>query len=108
MPFPFTDLSGNKPRPAIIISNSKVNKSSDVIIAQITSTEIKSDYGTEITNEVTTPFRPNQNGDVVKSFILFKKIVTIDQNIIKKKITSLKSEKLGFVLKKINELIELE
>jgi mRNA interferase MazF len=35
--FPFTDMHGEKLRPAIIISNEIVNQTGDVIIVMITS-----------------------------------------------------------------------
>lgn len=37
VPFPFTMGTSAKPRPAIVVSNSIVNKTQDVILAQITS-----------------------------------------------------------------------
>ncbi|HUZ61507.1 MAG TPA: type II toxin-antitoxin system PemK/MazF family toxin [Hanamia sp.] len=37
VPFPFSDLTASKVRPAIVISNSTVNKTNDLILAQITS-----------------------------------------------------------------------
>jgi mRNA interferase MazF len=37
VPFPFTDLSTSKRRPALIISNDIVNSTGDVIIVTITS-----------------------------------------------------------------------
>ena len=38
VPFPFTDLTNSKRRPALIISNNKFNKESgDVIVCAITS-----------------------------------------------------------------------
>ena len=37
VPYPFSDLSTIKKRPAIVVSNELVNKSNDVIIARITS-----------------------------------------------------------------------
>lgn len=37
VPFPFTMGTSSKPRPAIVVSNSIVNKTQDVILAQIIS-----------------------------------------------------------------------
>jgi len=37
IPFPYSDLSGSKKRPAIIVSNKNVNKSSNVICGVITT-----------------------------------------------------------------------
>ena len=40
--FPFTDASQSKPRPAMIISNSRVNRTGDYLLIMITS-KIKKD-----------------------------------------------------------------
>jgi len=37
VPFPFTMGTSSKVRPAIVVSNSTVNNTEDVILAQITS-----------------------------------------------------------------------
>jgi mRNA interferase MazF len=37
VPFPFSDDTGSKFRPAIVISNNRVNNSLDIILAQITA-----------------------------------------------------------------------
>ena len=37
VPFPYSDQTGNKVRPALILSNLKFNKNEDVIICAITS-----------------------------------------------------------------------
>jgi mRNA interferase MazF len=37
IPFPFTDLSQSKKRPAIILSNAKPNAQGDYLLVQITS-----------------------------------------------------------------------
>ncbi len=42
IPFPFTNLSQTKRRPALIISNNKVNETGDYLLVQITS-RVKSD-----------------------------------------------------------------
>lgn len=44
VPFPFTDLTSEKQRPALIISNDIVNLTNDVIVAQITSNLHNDDF----------------------------------------------------------------
>ena len=44
VPFPFTLGTSSKPRPAIVVSNSIVNKTQDVILAQITSKPRKDEF----------------------------------------------------------------
>ncbi|RKX69511.1 MAG: type II toxin-antitoxin system PemK/MazF family toxin [Spirochaetes bacterium] len=80
VPFPFTDLTTNKKRPALIISPDEYNRGLDVIIAFITS-NIKS---------------PNKMGDYQiqdwkisnfpKPSMLRMKFATIDTSIVKKKL----------------------
>ena len=41
IPFPYSDLTGAKQRPALIISNRKINDSADRICCFITSNETK-------------------------------------------------------------------
>ena len=53
--FPFTDLSNSKVRPAVIISNDKINISGDYLIVMISTQEIKGDFSVNISNiDVTT------------------------------------------------------
>ena len=40
--FPFTDISGTKKRPALILSNDTINQTGDYLLAMITS-QVKRD-----------------------------------------------------------------
>lgn len=98
IPFPFSDLSNFKKRPALVITKLK---GQDLILAQITSQSINDDYGININNEdfsvgslkVISNIRPNR-------------IFTADENIILYKIGSLKKEKLDQAISKIIEIIK--
>ncbi|WP_068671846.1 type II toxin-antitoxin system PemK/MazF family toxin, partial [Thermosulfurimonas dismutans] len=48
IPFPFSDLTGAKRRPALVISNLK---GEDLILCQITSKKVKDEYTIVITEE---------------------------------------------------------
>lgn len=101
VPFPFTNLSGTKNRPAVIVSNRGVNNSSDVILAQITTQSIYGQYGVTISNtDVTTPFRPPHTS----MNIYCKKIAVIEKSLIKNKITSLTDQKLTELLQAVRSL----
>ena len=54
VPFPFSNQGGSKPRPAIVVSNSKVNKSKDIILAQITSIQRADEYSYVLENKMIT------------------------------------------------------
>src|SRR5277367_3381448 len=87
IPFPFTDLSTLKQRPAFIISSNSYNKiHADIIICAITShipTQIEPfDY--KMTTDDT-----RQAGLPKESLIKLDKIVTIDKRLVRKKLGTL-------------------
>ncbi|WP_286389587.1 type II toxin-antitoxin system PemK/MazF family toxin [Myroides marinus] len=95
--FPFTDLTGFKVRPALIISNSSVNKSNDYLIMMITTQHIGGSFGIEFDNDdLTTPLKP----PITKAYIYTKKLALLDKTIIHKKISTLKN------LSKFQNIIE--
>ena len=49
IPFPYSDLTGSKQRPALIISNNKINKNQDRICCLVTTNPHKEDL--EITRD---------------------------------------------------------
>lgn len=95
IPFPFSDLSNSKVRPAIVLSNSVVNKTSDIICAQITSQVYKDAYSFEIKDADTTVKLGGTNE------IRCHKIFTADKSIIRKKISHLHSDRQVARLTKI-------
>lgn len=83
LPFPFTDLSGQKIRPALIVASS--SKDNDVIVLFIAS-------NTKLKIKDTVSVLPSiQNGVKVASDIVCSKIATLDKNIILGKIGVIES-----------------
>lgn len=71
IPFPFTDLSGNKKRPALVLASSEV----DITVAFI-STQIRRKEETDVFLE------PTKGNDLKKSSLLrLSKFATIDKNL---------------------------
>jgi len=96
IPFPFSDLSNFKKRPALVIS---VLKGDDLILCQITSQNISDDYAISISNEDLA------SGDLkTKSNIRPNRIFTADKNIILYKLGNLKENK---VIESVEKLIEI-
>ncbi len=100
VPFPFTDLSGQKVRPAIIISNQ--SKSTDVIVLFITTqTKTKFPY--------TVPAVPsNKNGLKASSLIICNKIATLDRAVILGELGEIESDtfcKIETEIKKVLGLV---
>lgn len=98
--FPFSDLTSNKVRPAIIISNSIVNKTTDVILAQITSKLHNDSFSFVIEDKYISRSLEGQ------SEIRCNKLFTAEKSIIKKKISSLISDKHSELLEKITSLLK--
>ena len=82
-PFPLTDLSSTKVRPAIVVSGIEVNQTDDVILAAITTNLRNDEFSFRLENSDLT--RPMHRQSEVRCHKLF----TCDQNTIRKIITKL-------------------
>ena len=95
VPFPFTDLSTNKKRPALVISPNQYNKSWEVVIAFITSNLSSKprmgDY----------KIRAWQKAGLPKPSLIRMRFATIDKSIIIKKIGELTEIDIEFVQPKL-------
>lgn len=81
IPVPFTDLSSQKRRPVIIISNNTYNhKTKDVVVVAMTSNPIEVDYSFSITSSDLVSGKLNRPAK-----IRVDKIYTLSQSIIVKK-----------------------
>lgn len=97
VPFPFSDLSSSKKRPALVLSDLEGD---DLILAQITSKKISDSYSIELK---TSDFN---NGNLNKdSNIRPNKIFTADQNIVLYKVGNLNDEKMDEVINKIVKIL---
>lgn len=97
IPFPFSDLSGAKHRPALVIASMKGD---DIILCQITSKSYGDPYSVLL-----------ELSDFVKgtlpqtSFIRPNKIFTADSSIVKRTIGHVSPEKIDEVIAAINDII---
>ncbi len=99
IPFPYSDLTGSKQRPALIISNEKLNKTDDRICCLITANNPK--QGILIKKNYF-----EQNKLPFKSWVKPQRIFTIDKRIIKKKLCTINNNFHQEILKKIFEFIK--
>lgn len=97
VPFPFSDLSQAKRRPALVIASLPGD---DVILCQITSQAIRDDYALSITNEDFSTGSLNQSSNVRPN-----RIFTADRNIILYSAGQLKPEVLEQVILKIIDIL---
>ncbi len=95
VPFPFSDMSGNKVRPVLVISNNKYNATGeDIIVCGITKRIKYSVYSIEINSS------DLGSGTLYsKSTIKVENLLKIKRNLIIKKIGELKPEILEKVIK---------
>ena len=99
VPFPYSDLTGRKVRPALIVSTPKFNKDEDVIICALTSSIKKRPYSITITGKNTAR---NQLRD--ESQIRADTITRIKKDLIIKEIDVLDDETFENVLKILNSI----
>ncbi|GBD98132.1 pemK-like protein [bacterium BMS3Abin07] len=99
VPFPFSDLSHSKKRPALVISTLEGD---DIILCQITSQAIKDDYAILLTEEDFAKGRLKQQSNIRPN-----RIFTADGHIVLYKVGSLKREKLKEVIEKIIGIIQI-
>ena len=95
-PFPFSDLTASKKRPALVVANLKGD---DLIICLITSQNAKDDYAISLSNN------DFANGTLKKaSNIRPNRLFTIDSKIILYRIGTLENKKSQEVIEKILEI----
>jgi len=101
VPFPYSDLTASKQRPALIISNSLVNRSEDRICCLITSNFFNEGIPIENKNFESgkLPF---------KSWVKVNRIFSVNEKIIRKKLCTINREFHGRLLAEIGKILALE
>lgn len=101
IPYPYTDLSGSKQRPAVIVSRESANKG-NYIVAKITSV-IRSDaFSFQISpSDIDRELKS-------KSEVRTNELFTVSESIIIKKFGSFKRPPLERLLSRIGENISLD
>ena len=95
VPFPFTDLSRQKARPAVVLSPKSFNeRSPDVILAAISSKIPSTPGDLEIVIRRADPAFPS-TGLRVNSVIKASKLITIEQSLIYRTLGNLADEMLS-------------
>ena len=103
LPFPFTDLSGSKKRPALVISNTEFNKKNeDLICCLITSNPNVKDGIRIINKDMESGFLEFES--TIKPYRLF----TANKKIIYKVLGKLGKEKSILIANAINRLIRIQ
>ncbi len=105
VPFPFSDLSRQKVRPVLILSNNKYNQfSSDILVCGLTTNLKPTSYSVLVTPDDVEGKDKLRH----KSKIKVDAIVSLDQKLLIKSIAKLKSSLFKKVINEINKLIKSE
>ncbi len=98
IPVPFTDLSSQRRRPVIVISNSSYNqKTTDIVVVAMTSNPVEVDYSFTISSSDLVQGQLNRPGKV-----RVDKIYTLSQSIVINKFGQVNLN----VLKRIRSLLQ--
>ncbi|MEK6657626.1 MAG: type II toxin-antitoxin system PemK/MazF family toxin [Nitrospirota bacterium] len=97
VPFPFSDLTQSKRRPAIVIS---ALDGDDLILCQITSQSIKDNYAILLNDKDFEAGSLKQSSNVRPN-----RIFTADSHIVLYRIGNLKQDKLNKIIERIVEII---
>ena len=98
IPFPFSDLSQSKRRPALIITPLEGD---DAILCQITSKTIKDLYAISIDDSDFEAGSLKQSGNIRPN-----RLFTADSHIILYRVGHIKNDKLNQVIEKLVEIIK--
>lgn len=101
IPFPFTDLSSTKIRPALVISNGLL-RGDDLILCAITSQHSG-------IHEIELPGASLEKGALpLKSYVRTGKIVSLQRKTIRGIVAKVHKQKLKEVLSEIKSVLELQ
>jgi mRNA interferase MazF len=98
LPFPYSDLSSSKKRPALVIATLHGD---DIILCQITSRQRYENYVIDLADSDFKQGRLN-----VDSYIRSNRIFTADKSIILYKIGSIKEKKINEVIDRIIKILK--
>ena len=101
VPFPFSDQSGKKVRPVIVISNNDFNiASEDIIVVGVTSNISKDKYTINLTDKDLDEGKLHTN-----CCIKIENILKLDKELIVKKIGKINKNTFKEIVSKLNEII---
>lgn len=102
VPFPFSDQSGRKVRPVIVLSNNEFNgHSEDIIVTGVTSNISKDKYATKLDN------KDLEEGKLITNCMAkVENILKLDRDLIIKKIGKIKKGKIKEIIEIFHKIIE--
>ncbi len=104
IPIPFTDLTSQKKRPAVIISNDSYNEThEDIVVVALTSNVEPRDFAVMLTSD-----ELEEGALKVTSMIRADKIYTLNKSIVLKTFGRVKPDILSKIKDSLLKIIELQ
>ncbi|HOO84158.1 MAG TPA: type II toxin-antitoxin system PemK/MazF family toxin [Prolixibacteraceae bacterium] len=100
--FPFSDLTITKKRPALVVSNSKVNNTGDYLLVQITSKNIPD----HLTYPLSDNCFVNEKVLPLQSYVRLHKVFLLNQSLIVSKLAELNKNEVASVINGIINLLK--
>ncbi|MBS4022288.1 MAG: type II toxin-antitoxin system PemK/MazF family toxin [Dethiobacter sp.] len=97
IPFPFSDLSTSKRRPALVLAGLTGN---DIILCQVTSKAVSDEYAVPLLTHDFNEGSLNQDSNIRPN-----RLFTADESIIVYKAGAINNNKLGMAIDKIIEIL---
>ena len=101
IPFPYSDLTGIKQRPALIISNDRINRTEDKICCLITSNEPKQGV-------LISPKHLEKGSLPFTSWVKPQRIFTFHERVARKKLCTVTREFHDKIVSELNEFLKTE
>ena len=104
VPFPFSDQSGKKVRPVIVISNIEFNEhSEDYLVVGITSNVSREKYSLRLTNN------DLEDGKLfTQCCAKVENILKIDRGLVIKKIGKINKQKFSGILEMLSKIVSID
>ena len=103
VPFPFSDQSGRKVRPVIVVSNDNYNdKSEDFLVVGVTTNPMRNRYSIDLHNNDL-----EQGRLISECLIKVDNLLKIDKSLVIKKIGTVKGELFQKIINIILEIIKI-
>lgn len=100
VPFPFSDQTGKKVRPVVVVSNNNFNSTSqDIIVCAITTNMAKDFYTLKIERS-----QLEENNIKEECCIKIESILKLDKKLIIKKIDKIKDKEITNIIKILNRI----
>lgn len=104
VPFPFSDQSGKKVRPVVVMSNLEFNNhSEDCVVVGVTSNVSREKYSLPLSN-----FDLEEGKLFSRCCIKAENILKIDKELVIKKIGRINRQKFDALLKTVNKIISVD